>query len=33
MLQQEVDYGHIIPKNRDLQRCEFDILAELDGNI
>jgi len=33
MLQQEVDHGHIIPKNCNLQRCEFDILAELNGNI
>ena len=33
MLQQEVNHGHIIPKNRNLQRCEFDILAELNGSI
>ena len=33
MLQQEVDHGHIIPKNRDLQRHQLDIFAELDGNI
>ena len=33
MLQQEVDHGHIVPKNRDLQRHQFDVFAELDGNI
>ena len=33
MLQQEVDHGHIIPKNRDLQWHQLDVFAELDGNI
>ena len=33
MLQQEVDHGHIVLKNRDLQRHQFDILTELDRNI
>ena len=33
LLQQEVNHGHIIPKNRDLQRHQLDIFAELDGNI
>ena len=33
MLQQEVDHGHIIPKNRNLQWHQLDVFAELDGNI
>ena len=33
MLQQKVDHGHIIPKNRDLQWHQLDVFAELDGNI
>ena len=33
MLQQEVDHGHIVPKNRDLQWHQLDVFAELDGNI
>ena len=33
MLQQEMDHGHIIPKNRDLQWHQLDVFAELDGNI
>ena len=32
MLQQEVDHGYIILKNRNLQWHQFDILTELDGN-
>ena len=33
MLQQEVDHGHIIPKNRDFQWHQLTVFAELDGNI
>ena len=33
MLQQEVNHGHIIPKNRDLQWHQLDVFTELDGNI
>ena len=32
MLQQEVDHGHIVPKNCDLQRHQLDVFAELDGS-
>ena len=33
MLQQEVNHGYIISKNRDLQWHQLDVFAELDGNI
>ena len=32
MLQQEVNHGHIVPKNCDLQRHQLDVFAELDGS-